>query len=1473
MMQLQAGYILPAVHHHLKQWAGEDIERNDTLNGLLEWITTFDVVTTLSLQPAEEVDSLLAVATNLLTRGLPTIPSVWLEERLAEQLQLTERKRDESQLGRIQFGFRQNAVPDPEQLVDTLHPIVPKPGPAAGWYDTTALESDFEKAFVTNYLAGEPYLAQLLQQQRELATVGEGVKIGKGDFCLEIPHWGKHNRLNKYKRKAPLSYNQILYAEVDGAAYHDVTVDRARDFVVSQMGANTLRIRERTAPEDTKEFVACISDSNFVKRSRSNWERPDFASDQLIQLVLKPLAVARIQRTVLRFLLSQHWVDQQKDSLHLGIIERDMEAGQLAIDDLNNTLANLGSIRQDKWAGPQVQCKIVSSGELSPLDHEQYDLIIDHSILRRTGIFAEDRELSDVPNLVQLRNCHFVARETRNPIISAARVIYEEGEGLRQLLQDVFRKSDFRPGQLPILERAFMGKSVIGLLPTGGGKSLTYQLAALLQPGITIVVDPIRSLMVDQDRSLRQSFIDRTAFINSSLDTGERLYAQDTLLPHGALQFLFISPERFVIEEFRKTLEVAGENSCYTSYVVIDEAHCVSEWGHDFRVPYLNLGVNAQRCCCTWDGKPVPLFGLTATASFDVLADIERELQIEDDDGEAVVRFENTVRNEVNYNIRLVLADMSEEKLPLGKYDPNRIVGSAKQKALHDILDQKEDTLAPYDDYATIRRIAGHSYRSFLSDGELQRIGEQSADEQDAIERYRHQTQQRVQYAQDGHPFTKEGELFNYGLVVFTPHRSGWLGIHDGNQSKGILGTKPFFPLPERDEVPPPVAASCELDSGDRAGFFMGSSDGSRRLGDEIDRYAFTHMDRFSANENSVMVATKAFGMGIDKSNIRMTIHMGLPASIESYVQEAGRAGRDRKTALSVVLFNDDQIPIEDTGTMEEVHVDFDVLDFFHQRSFKGEMKERTMLYELRKRVKPPKKRRIFVIEEDLQNVFTDYPAYRLDYNEPNNRIYINVEGLTGMNYVNTFNGNLHFETLPEELLSFVWEKCQPQYEGSISDWLNQWISPPGSFTGVETQFKTMNVGEEGELSVYFTNAYYSQPTSSEDDFMLNERHLEFVYARKIVNNDHQFATGLKNKLREAVRDNMRYSEFLDMCNLEPNDYLLLSDINNQEVAKLQQAYYADRSEQDTAKAIYRLSSIGIIDTYTIDYNNSRYTLTFTKHEDEWYFDQLEEYVGRYSSKNRARSLINDLKENKQPLIESGDATPISVCLEFLTDYIYDNIRRKRKQAIDDMINLCRTAVGISDLTEQNIYIKDEIFYYFNAKYSRPGFVELTIGSDGDEESRPASMLDDEQDGLSTTDFIDKYLDLVENTGTGEFINNSKHLRGSCMRLLRSYPDRPHLRILKSFSLFVLSSSVPSLREEATRELATSLTVWKQQVDSGERPDFRVEAFIANFEERLNRHVDFMVSPYLQESLESFSAIYYAKWLQSFNDKILAPHA
>lgn len=413
-----------------------------------------------------------------------------------------------------------------------------------------------------------------------------------------------------------------------------------------------------------------------------------------------PVGVARVQKAVLEALICGRLSLSAKEWKILAR-ERDVPCAALALADLAQMVGHLAAMTADyqSIAMPEVSLTVIGAKACakSPLhlaadvrteaDDElkarRYDMVIDVSTC--SPIDPDSLEFSEF----RARNgCYFVIgsserlRSTRKiytsdtitylPLGSTNRsgTFVEKDEVVGHLtyfLNLLFRKRGFRPGQVPILNRALQNKNVIGLLPTGGGKSLTYQLAALLQPGVTIVVDPLRSLMQDQYEGLIESGVDACTYINSTISTAERR-DRERRMESSELQFVFLSPERLCIYEFRERLQMMYEMGVYFSYGVIDEVHCVSEWGHDFRFSYLHLGRNMYQYVHAKDpARRLTLFGLTATASFDVLSDVERELSGDGAyplDANTIVRYENTDRLELQYRVEQVAIEYSDSHYP-----------------------------------------------------------------------------------------------------------------------------------------------------------------------------------------------------------------------------------------------------------------------------------------------------------------------------------------------------------------------------------------------------------------------------------------------------------------------------------------------------------------------------------------------------------------------------------------------------------------------------------------------------------------------------------------------------------------------------------------------------------------------------------------------------------------------------------------
>jgi ATP-dependent DNA helicase RecQ len=331
------------------------------------------------------------------------------------------------------------------------------------------------------------------------------------------------------------------------------------------------------------------------------------------------------------------------------------------------------------------------------------------------------------------------------------------------ILKKYWGHSSFRPLQEPVIEKLLEQKNVLALMPTGGGKSLCFQVPALIKDGICIVISPLVALMEDQVNALQQKGIKAMAL------TGGMAYrdldaALDNCI-YGNYKFLYLSPERLQQDLVQERIKLMNVN-----LIAVDEAHCISQWGHDFRPAYRNISLLK-------DLKPeTPFIALTATATPTVVKDIVKELELVDIE----VLKDSFYRSNLAYNV---------------------LIAEDKYYRLFQLLNNK-----------------------------------------------------------------------NEAAIIYVRSRKASLEIADLLIKKGY-----------------------------KADAFHGGLQPKEKT---------KKLTSWLENKHHIMVATTAFGMGIDKPDVRQVIHLNLPESLESYFQEAGRAGRDGAKADATILTNKSDIPV-----------------------------------------------------------------------------------------------------------------------------------------------------------------------------------------------------------------------------------------------------------------------------------------------------------------------------------------------------------------------------------------------------------------------------------------------------------------------------------------------------------------------------------------------------------------------------------
>jgi ATP-dependent DNA helicase RecQ len=736
----------------------------------------------------------ICILKNILQRGKPTLLSAYLQDELG-------------QLHRGQDFLKAYPLIDKEQ--PNWERIIR--GDEKGNYYPA---KKFFEELIPKHLGEYQFIQQLIIPE---IRINEITQVDVDEF--------KGQQVDFY---LPQAY---LIIEIDGSQHgHDKEKDAIRDFHTAKYGIQTVRIKTIDLESENELFLQKIAEikgriDNVIASQKIRKEKDEtFISLSDYQSAFengvdlqnsnyKATAIIRFQLLILELL--ENGLLSFKKNWDFEMLSRDISGFEnIAIEDLMIWFEHILKLHKISFKKP-----IVSISQCQSLQNFSNDksIKIDFSLTKR---YTDEFQINS--NIIYVRTdyldefMYFKKGDSRDNLkfssfesydyfkISTTNTLvyrfifdndkYDDEDALLFLAWNIFLQNgdspnfeslSFREGQLPIIANALSKNDTIGLLPTGSGKSVCYQLSAILQPAISFVVCPIKSLMYDQKADLDSAFFSRINHITSD-DNGEDKAKIQNEFGQGKYFFIFISPERFQLKTFRQYFSAVNEEF-NIAYAVIDEVHCLSEWGHDFRTSYLNLSNAIQRHTTDFNW-----LGLTATASINVLKNIQIEFGIKHKDVKTPVDY---TRKELEF---IVIDDETNK--------PNAINSQLQ------ILKEEIGAL--------------------VENGKDSKCG-----------------------------------------IIFTPNVNGANGCK--SLSETLSNT---------------FQAKVKYYSGS-----IPKIDGNEIMTTpEFDEYKRNIQSDFKQSKFTLLTATKAFGMGVNKGNIHYTFHYGIPSSMESLYQEAGRAGRDR---------------------------------------------------------------------------------------------------------------------------------------------------------------------------------------------------------------------------------------------------------------------------------------------------------------------------------------------------------------------------------------------------------------------------------------------------------------------------------------------------------------------------------------------------------------------------------------------------
>lgn len=1212
--QLKASYIPYKLQEFITTLNSED---KDNILKYFSYISNFELISNFKLNPLPEnnkIRILSLIAQNIIKRGFPTLAPNILDKEISSNFSNInyDLLKESLILYDKNYIFNPNRRYYQKTLSNTL--------------EVSNLNS-VELEFITKKLPNK--IAQHIEFQKPLETIVmhpntnakkyqnytsfclgvtlnkilEQVSNQRIDFCLQLP--SKEN-------------NSCLAIELDGPQHQtDISQkikDNQRDALLNELlWQQTLRITNINKQDD---YLSKINDIFHQYDSEKE------TSSNIISDIHLCLFSARITLTLLTLIEHGSINLTKENTIYLSANtenEIEFKAILIGIQNAIHLIYNLilleGSINT---FSNSIILKIISKNTTHYIKFNQksWEFISYNKKSFPTSLHIVSRMYQRLfafnPNnnsnkTIWLYSSY--AEDSNQSIRSHSKPInYNVNEknlsSLIYFLNNIFKKDNFRPKQIDIIKEALGRKNVIGLLPTGSGKTLTYQLTALLQPGITIIIAPLISLMNDQVHNLNKIGIHSCTAINSSFNSVEKRLIMKNL-SNEKYQYIYISPERLQIKEFKDLLF-----NLNIFNIVLDEAHCVSQWGHDFRTSYLRVGETISSLF-----KKSISMALTGTASCNVITDIKRELQMSKN--VMIITPNNFKRDELNF--RIIETDKT---LSLEEKINSNIIQDSIPKTIHYLYQINNEN---------------------------------------------------INYELEEHLFFKKDEVqdkyINSGLI-FCPFAKK----KSGSVETLYNSIKPFF---DKKNV--------------KIGYYHGAMPTNNKN---------EYQDKFTNNELALLIATKAFGMGIDKPNIRFTIHTCIPESIEAFYQEAGRAGRDRNNAVNLIISPPLSTRYSDT-------IDSKIYNYFIKNSFPDvqSFKEqiKTFLYE--KTITITKFNDLLL--KNLSEQYITSSDVDISYNTNSDNVVLTINNSNQYSITMNDNHTIAIEPIISSIPNFIYSLYEKYIKNIIKKELES--NTVLNSKNLKTSFNVRKFTTEDSIidslkktssdnNIYcyigLENSINFNPIDTILKDLVEEKHSPIILNKEthliLKNFKEKFYPFMNNSIRSSILKEFYYKIY--------NIIRINNKLPQQDFQIYNKKYIQEQPISNISglkeKILYYLGILGIYSSYERSYSPNFIKIKLNVPTKELLKNNIKKYISSYETADYVNRTMKKFKEFDNIPENDIDNLVISA-INYIVEYSYSKIRHYREKQSENMY-LCMQS---NDTNNPQKFI-DEIYKYFESKYS-----------------------------------------------------------------------------------------------------------------------------------------------------------------------------